>query len=103
MSKQQQRQLDAILRQGQFDTEGDVETMRASFSELMAQVPVAPDIQQNPVEIGGVAGVEVTIQGNQSSAPSNRSRRTTGSAGAIKRRAGAAGQCKTRSVEQLLD
>jgi acetyl esterase/lipase len=32
----------------------------------MAQVPVPPDIQQRPVEIGGVGGVEVTIQGNES-------------------------------------
>jgi acetyl esterase/lipase len=40
--------------------------MRAAFSELMAQVPVAPDVQQSPVEVGGVAGVEVTIQGDQS-------------------------------------
>ena len=32
----------------------------------MAQVPVAPDVQQSPVEIGGVAGVEVTVQGNES-------------------------------------
>jgi epsilon-lactone hydrolase len=64
MSKDQQRQLDAILRQGGLDTGGDVQTLRAAFNELMARVPVAPDIQQNPVEIGGVAGVEVTIQGN---------------------------------------
>ena len=65
MSKEQQRQLDAILRQGGLDTSADVQTMRAAFSELMAQVPVAPDVQQKPVEIGGVAGVEVTIQGNE--------------------------------------
>jgi monoterpene epsilon-lactone hydrolase len=65
MSKQQQRQLDANLRQGQFDSDADVQTLRAAFSEVMAQIPVAPDIQQNPVEIGGVAGVEVTIQGNE--------------------------------------
>jgi epsilon-lactone hydrolase len=65
MSKEQQRQLDAILRQGQFDTGADVQTLRAAFNELMAQVPVAPDVQQNPVELGGVAGVEVTIQGNE--------------------------------------
>src|ERR1700704_5646347 len=65
MSKEQQRQLDAILRGGQFDTEGDVQTLRAAFSELMAQVPVAPDVQQSPVEIGGVAGVEVTVQGDE--------------------------------------
>jgi epsilon-lactone hydrolase len=66
LSKQQQLQLDAILRQGGLDTSADVPTMRAAFSELMAQVPVAPDVQQSPVEIGGVAGVEVTIQGNES-------------------------------------
>jgi acetyl esterase/lipase len=30
----------------------------------MAQVPVAADIQQNPVKVGGVDGVEVTIEGN---------------------------------------
>ena len=65
MSKEQQSQLDAILRQGGLDTSADVQTMRAAFSELMAQVPVAPDVQQKPVEIGGVAGVEVTIQGNE--------------------------------------
>jgi acetyl esterase/lipase len=65
MSKEQQQQLDAILRQGQFDTGADVQTLRAAFSELMAQVPVAPDVEQSPVEIGGVAGVEVTIQGNK--------------------------------------
>jgi acetyl esterase/lipase len=65
MSKEQQSQLDAILRQGGLDTSADVPTLRAAFSELMARVPVAPDVQQNPVEIGGVAGVEVTIQGTE--------------------------------------
>jgi epsilon-lactone hydrolase len=65
MSKEQQRQLDAILRQGGLDTSADVPTLRAAFSELMAPVPVAPDVQQNPVEIGGVAGVEVTVHGNE--------------------------------------
>jgi acetyl esterase/lipase len=65
MSKDQQSQLDAILRQGGLDTSADVPTLRAAFSELMARVPVAPDVQQNPVEIGGVAGVEVTIQGTE--------------------------------------
>ena len=66
MSKQQQLQLDTVLRQGGLDTSADVPTLRAAFSDLMAQVPVAPDLQQSPVEIGGVAGVEVTIQGNES-------------------------------------
>jgi monoterpene epsilon-lactone hydrolase len=65
MSKEQQRQLDAILRQGRLDTGGEVQTLRAAFNELMARVPVPPDVQQNPVDIGGVAGVEVTVLGNE--------------------------------------
>lgn len=64
MSKEQQLQLEAILRQGGLDTGGDVQTLRSAFNELMARVPVAPDIQQHPVGTGGVDGVEVTIQGN---------------------------------------
>lgn len=64
MSKEQQRQLDAILRQGRLDTAGEVSALRAAFNALMAQVPVAPDVQQNPVELGGVAGVGVTIEGS---------------------------------------
>jgi epsilon-lactone hydrolase len=64
MSKEQQLQLDAILRQGRLDTAGDVETLRAAFNELMAQVPVVPDVQQTPVELGGVPAIEVTLQGN---------------------------------------
>jgi hypothetical protein len=43
MGKEQRRHLDAILHQGGLDTSADVQTMRATFSELMAQVPVAPD------------------------------------------------------------
>jgi epsilon-lactone hydrolase len=65
MSKQQQLVLDTMLRQGQFDSGADVPTLRAAFNELMAQVPVAPDIQQESVAIGGVDAVEVTIQGTQ--------------------------------------
>src|SRR5947208_8013906 len=49
MSQEQQRRLDAILRQGQFDSGADVQTLRTAFNELMAQVPVAPDVQQNQV------------------------------------------------------
>ncbi len=66
MSRQQQSQLDAILRQGRLDTAGDVPTLRAAFNAVMAQVPVAPDVQQNPVEVGGVAGLEVIIEGTKS-------------------------------------
>jgi monoterpene epsilon-lactone hydrolase len=63
MSKQQQLVLDAMLRQGQFDSGADVATLRAAFNALMAQVPVAADVQQKPTNVGGVGGVEVTIEG----------------------------------------
>ncbi|MDX6234540.1 MAG: epsilon-lactone hydrolase [Nocardioidaceae bacterium] len=63
MSRQQQDQLDAILRQGQLDTAGAVATLRAAFNELMARVPVPPDVQHRPTTIGGIDAIEVTIQG----------------------------------------
>jgi epsilon-lactone hydrolase len=63
MSKEQQLQLDAILRQGNLDQAGDVAPLRAAFNELMSHVPVAPDVHQKPVRIGGVDGIEVTIEG----------------------------------------
>jgi epsilon-lactone hydrolase len=64
MSKEQQRQLDAILRQGGLDTAGDVSTLRAAFDELMSHVPVAPDIEQRPLTVGGVDAIEVTVAGD---------------------------------------
>jgi epsilon-lactone hydrolase len=66
MSKEQQSQLDAILRQGGLDTAADVTSVRAAFNALMAQVPVPADVLQKPIEIGGVGGIEVTIPGNES-------------------------------------
>jgi len=66
MSKEQQSQLDAILRQGRLDTAADVASVRAAFNAFMAQVPVPADVQQKPTEIGGVGGIEVTIAGNES-------------------------------------
>jgi acetyl esterase/lipase len=63
MSKDQQTRLDAILRQGGFDTAADVASVRASFSALMAQVPVPADVLQKPTEIGGVGAIEVTVPG----------------------------------------
>src|SRR5712691_3743994 len=63
MSRQQQDQLDAILRQGRLDTGGDVAMLRAAFNELMAQVPVPADVHHRPTTIGGVDAVEVTVQG----------------------------------------
>jgi acetyl esterase/lipase len=63
MSKEQQAQLDAILRQGDLDTAGDVTNLRGAFNELMSHVPVAPDIEQRPLKVGGVDAIEVTVAG----------------------------------------
>jgi acetyl esterase/lipase len=63
MSKQQQLELDAILRQGSLDLEADVPTLRAAFDALMARVPVPPDIEHEPTTIGGVGALDVRIQG----------------------------------------
>ena len=63
MSRQQQDQLDAILRHGQLDTGGDVAMVRAAFNEVMAQVPVPADVHHKPTKIGGVDAVEVTVHG----------------------------------------
>ena len=65
MSKEQQNQLDAILRQGRLDTTAEVASVRAAFNAFTAQVPVPDDVTQKPVEIGGVSGIEVTIAGNE--------------------------------------
>src|ERR1700742_4485769 len=63
MSEEQKLQLDAILHQGGLDTAGEVGPLRAAFDELMSHVPVAPDVTQRAVEVGGGAGIEVTVAG----------------------------------------
>ena len=66
VSNEQKTQLDAILRQGRLDTAADVASVRAAFDALMAQIPTPADVRQRPVEIGGVGGIEVSREGNDS-------------------------------------
>jgi hypothetical protein len=63
MSKQQQRELIATLRQGQLDFRADVATLRRALNDVMARIPVADDVHHVPTTIGGVNAVDVTIQG----------------------------------------
>jgi acetyl esterase/lipase len=63
MSKEQKLALDAVLSEGGLDLQADVPTLRASFNELMARIPVPEDVQQNPTTIGGVGAIEVTLPG----------------------------------------
>jgi acetyl esterase/lipase len=63
MSKQQQQELMATLRQGQLDLAADVATLRVAFNDLMARVPIADDVDHVLTTIGGVNAVDVTIRG----------------------------------------
>jgi monoterpene epsilon-lactone hydrolase len=63
MSKEQQLQLDTILRSSQIDSDADVPTLRAGFAAFAAQVPIAPDVEQIPTSLGGVEGLEVRTPG----------------------------------------
>jgi monoterpene epsilon-lactone hydrolase len=63
MSEQQKHDLMGMLRQGGLDLGADVATMRAAFNELMARVPVADDVDQEPTTIGGVNAIDVAIRG----------------------------------------
>jgi acetyl esterase/lipase len=65
MSKEQQEQLDAILRGGGLDFKADVETLRAAFEELTARVPVADDLELRPTAKRGVPAIEVSIRGDE--------------------------------------
>jgi acetyl esterase/lipase len=63
MSKQQQVELDAMLRQAPFDPKGDVAALRSGFEALMQQIPVPGDVRKTATAVGGVSAVEVTIDG----------------------------------------
>ena len=63
MSKEQKLALDAVLSEGGLDLQADVPTLRATFNELMARIPVPDDVQQSPTTIGGVGAIEVTVPG----------------------------------------
>jgi epsilon-lactone hydrolase len=63
MSKEQKLALDAVLSQGGLDLQADVPTLRATFNELMARIPVPDDVQQSPTTIGGVGAIEVSVRG----------------------------------------
>jgi monoterpene epsilon-lactone hydrolase len=67
VSKQQQAELDAILRNGPLDLLGDVTSLRSSFEELMRYIPIPEDVQRTDIDLGGVGAVEVSIVGADSS------------------------------------
>lgn len=63
MSKQQQLELDATLRQGAFDPKGEVAELRSGFEALMRTIPIPSDVRKTSTAVGGVNVVEVTVDG----------------------------------------
>ena len=63
MSKEQQQQLDMILRSGQTDGDADVPTLRAAFAAFTASVPVPPDVEQTPTSLRGVDSIDIRTPG----------------------------------------
>lgn len=66
MSEEQKQVLNGVLRDGSIDLQADVAMLRAGFEELMARIPVPADVRHETVTVGGVSGVEVTIDGADS-------------------------------------
>ena len=63
MTKQQQVELDATLRQGAFDPTGEVAELRSGFDALMRTIPIPSDVRKTNTTVGGVDAVEVTVDG----------------------------------------
>jgi acetyl esterase/lipase len=63
MSKQQQVELDATLRQAPFDPRGEVADLRSGFEALMRRIPVPSDVRKTNTAVGGVDAIEVTVDG----------------------------------------
>jgi acetyl esterase/lipase len=66
VSEEQKEMLRGVLGKSSLDLQADLTSLRAAFEELMAQVPVPDDVRQETVTVGGVSGIEVTIEGADS-------------------------------------
>ena len=66
MSEQQQADLDTFLRQSPVDFSLPVAALRAGFEEVMRHVPVADNVRKTPVTVGGVAALDVVVEGSTS-------------------------------------
>jgi acetyl esterase/lipase len=63
MTTEQQATLDAILRQGAFPTDADVNEQRRFLKELLSAQPLPPEVSVTPGTLGGVATAEITVDG----------------------------------------
>jgi acetyl esterase/lipase len=63
VSTEQQEVLDAILRQGAFPADSDVNEQRRLLRELTSAQPLPADVTVTGAELGGVPTAEITIDG----------------------------------------
>ena len=63
MTAEQRATLDAILRQGAFPADSDVNEQRRLLKELLSAQPLPPEVTVTAVSLGGVPTAEVTVDG----------------------------------------
>jgi epsilon-lactone hydrolase len=63
VSIEQRETLDAILRQGAFPADSDVEEQRRLLKELLSAQPLPEDVTVTAAALGGVPTAEITVDG----------------------------------------
>jgi acetyl esterase/lipase len=63
VSIEQRENLDAILRQGAFPADSDVDEQRRLLRELLSAQPLPADVTVTPGTLGGVPTAEITVDG----------------------------------------
>jgi epsilon-lactone hydrolase len=63
MSTEQRETLDAILRQGAFPADSDVEEQRRLLKELLSAQPLPAEVTVTAGALGGVPTAEITVDG----------------------------------------
>jgi monoterpene epsilon-lactone hydrolase len=63
MSTEQRETLDAILRQGAFPANSDVEEQRRLLKELLSAQPLPAEVSVAEAALGGVRTAEITVDG----------------------------------------
>jgi monoterpene epsilon-lactone hydrolase len=63
MTIEQRETLDAILRQGAFPADSDVDEQRRLLKELLSAQPLPAEVTVTPGTLGGVPTAEITVSG----------------------------------------
>jgi len=63
VSTEQRETLDAILRQGAFPANSDVEEQRQLLKELLSAQPLPTDVTVTAAALGGIPTAEITVDG----------------------------------------